>query len=156
MIRNLSARRLLAALAIVLVAMTGALALNGPTVAAAPAPVSVVAPVQSDDAAGVVDAPAWDLVAYSDCPAGQSCLWTGENGVGTRKNLAFSNYDPPQTCHTLTFQPVGGYHSAKGGYGSGYALALFTDSSCNNFLALLYFGQTWSSGLYRPNSLMII
>lgn len=102
--------------------------------------------------------PAPASAAYSSCPSGQSCLWTGEHGAGTQRNLAFSNYDPVGTCHTLTAQPVGGYHSAKGGYGSGYSLVLYGGSagSCSGpILAVLGNGQTWSSAFSRPYSVMI-
>ncbi len=135
----------LALLGLVLAVMLGLVAAYGPQETRTASP----------NVAEAVDAPAWTLVAYSDCPAGQSCLWTGANGAGTRKNLAFSNYDPVGTCYTLTLQPVGGYHSAKGGYGSGYALAIYSGSSCTGLLDVLWSGDTWSNEFARVNSVMI-
>jgi peptidase inhibitor family I36 len=67
--------------------------------------------------------------AYSDCPTGVSCLWTQTNGQGTRKDLPYSVYNT-QTCHNLDLQPVSGYHSAKGGYGGGFGLEVFSDFNC--------------------------
>jgi len=108
---------------------------------------------------GVVAISAPASAAYSDCPAGQSCLWSGENGAGTRLNLAFSNYDPVGTCHDLPFHPVGGWHSAKGGFGSGYSLLLYSGSGggCTGVvMATLGNGQTWSSAFSRPYSVKIL
>lgn len=157
-------RAALAALAVLAVLVPAVLVATTPTIAAAPAAVvaSVDTPTEADtapDAAEAVDAPAWTLVAYSDCPAGQSCLWAGEHGASTRLNLAFSNYDPVGTCYNVPFHPVGGWHSAKGGYGSGYSLVLYGGSggSCSGaILAVLGAGQTWSSAFSRPYSVMIV
>ncbi len=149
-----------AVLALLALLVPAALVTTAPTTTAAPAAVvaSVDAPTEADtapDAGEVVEAPAWTLVAYSDCPAGKSCLWTGANGAGTRKDLAFSSYDPVGTCTTLTLQPVGGYHSARGGFGSGYALAIYSGAGCTGLLDVLWSGDTWSNEFSRVNSVMI-
>lgn len=138
-------------LAVRLIASLVALLIVGLAVAMA-GPARVASP-------NVAEAPGMTLVAYSDCPAGQSCLWSGENGAGTRLNLAFSNYDPVGTCHDIPFHPIGGWHSAKGGYGSGYALLLYSGSAggCTGVvMATLEAGQTWSSAFSRPYSVKIL
>ena len=81
--------------------------------------------------------------AYSDCPSGVSCVFTGQGGTGSRLNLPASTYNDGN-CHNLTFHPVGGYHSAKGGYGSGLQLLIYSDNNCNTFLDSLANGETWS------------
>lgn len=93
--------------------------------------------------------------SYATCPSGVSCLYTGQNGAGTQRNLAFSSWGPPGTCRNITFYPVGGYHSAKGGYGSGYALVVYGGAGCTNYLATLENGQTMSSAFNTIRSIMI-
>lgn len=71
--------------------------------------------------------------AYSDCPAGQGCVWTGHYGTGSRLNLPVGTYAPHQ-CWTLNVSWGNVISSAKATYGSGLALYLFTSSSCNGSL----------------------
>jgi hypothetical protein len=94
-------------------------------------------------ALAAVTAPA--NAAYSSCPAGVSCLFAGENGVGTMGQVAFSTYHDGK-CHNVMVWPTGGYHSAIGGYGSGYSLVVYNGSDCGSgYLATLYNGYTESS-----------
>lgn len=93
--------------------------------------------------------------SYATCPAGQSCLYTGANGAGTQTAKSFSSLSPVGTCVSLTLQPIGGYHSAKGGFGSGYAMAIYSGTSCTGWLWNLYAGDTYSNEFTRINSVMI-
>lgn len=76
--------------------------------------------------------------AYTDCTAGQSCLWGAENGFGTPVVKAASVYNDG-ACHNLNIHPTGGFHSAKGNYGSGLTFVVYTGTGCSG-------GSYWLTG----------
>jgi hypothetical protein len=84
--------------------------------------------------------------SFDQCTSGQACLFGGDLGQGSMAALPFSQYNDG-ACHTTTFHPIGGFHSAVGGYGSGYKLSIWSGSSCNGtFLGALVPHAWWSSG----------
>lgn len=91
----------------------------------------------------VTSAPA--SAAYSQCPVGVACLWTGENGQGSRLNLPFSSSGPVGTCRNINPYPVDAYNSARGGYGSGYGLTIYSGTGCSGFLRILYYHPQWDT-----------
>jgi hypothetical protein len=96
--------------------------------------------------AGLVATQAPAAAAWNNCPAGTSCVWSGENGAGVMTVLAWSKYGGKGCKDFRDFvNPVGGYHSAKGGYGNGHELLIWDNYSCSGLpMAYLAAGQTFN------------
>lgn len=73
--------------------------------------------------------------AYSDCPAGQSCMWTGQSATGVIFTVAFSAYDPVGTCWNLPGLMPGNVESVKAGFGPPYVYGLefYSNGNCISF-----------------------
>jgi hypothetical protein len=78
---------------------------------------------------GVVGVQAPALAIITNCPAGTACIYTGTDGAGTKKVLAFSVYGY-NNCYNLDSTFNNKVKSAISTYGSGYNLQLWTDAGC--------------------------
>ena len=70
--------------------------------------------------------------AWEDCPNGQSCMWSGQNGTGIILTMAFSNYDPVGTCHDLPLAMKSNGESARTRFGNNYGLEFYDHDGCAN------------------------
>lgn len=143
-------KKFLALMASLAILMTGGLiAVTASPAAAAPTAIVAAEAVQTAIVGPVA------MRSYATCPAGQSCLYTGANGAGTQTAKSYSSMLPIASCKTLSLQPIGGYHSAKGGFGSGLTFVIYSDSYCNTVLAFLDAGETYSNEFSRINSILM-
>lgn len=70
--------------------------------------------------------------AFSDCPAGTACIWSGPNGTGTKWVLSYSALGGPFVCNLLGSawkQDV----SYKVDFGGGHGLGVYGpgEPGCN-------------------------
>lgn len=87
--------------------------------------------------------------AYSDCPAGTACIWSGANGTGTKWVFSYSGLGGQFTCNLLGSawkQDV----SYKVDFGGGHGLAVYGpgEPGCN--IGILGAWSAGTSGTLTP------
>lgn len=98
-------------------------------------------------AAAVTAAVLWAGVAsasYAQCLTGQSCVWALPDGGDWVPVVEASSTHSVGVCYNFDLAPQGGFHSAKGDYGSPYGFQIYLLRGCSGISYLLTNGATKS------------